>query len=71
MAIGAKGEEMRQVFWLPPKQNPEIIMRQMAQGGGAAQGDGSQGGGGQGGDGNPIVIPTPQPGGGENPPTGP
>jgi prepilin-type N-terminal cleavage/methylation domain-containing protein len=29
MAIGAKGEEMRQVFWLPPKQNPEVVMRQM------------------------------------------
>ena len=32
MAIGAKGEEMRQIFWLPPKQNPEVIMRQMMQG---------------------------------------
>ncbi|MDP3849064.1 MAG: prepilin-type N-terminal cleavage/methylation domain-containing protein [Luteolibacter sp.] len=34
MAIGAKGEEIRHVFWLPPKQNPEIAMRQMMQGGG-------------------------------------
>ena len=33
MAIGAKGEEIRKVFWIPPKQNPEIVMRQMAQGG--------------------------------------
>jgi prepilin-type N-terminal cleavage/methylation domain-containing protein len=33
LAIGAKGEEIRQVFWIPPKQNPEIIMRQMLQGG--------------------------------------
>jgi len=32
MAIGARGEEMRQVFWLPPKQNPEVVMRQMLQG---------------------------------------
>ena len=35
MAIGAKGEEIRQIFWVPPKQNPEVIMRQMLQGGGA------------------------------------
>lgn len=33
MAIGAKGEEMRHVFWLPPKQNPEVAMRQLGQGG--------------------------------------
>lgn len=33
MAIGAKGEEIRHVFWLPPKQNPSIVMRQMMQGG--------------------------------------
>ncbi|MCX8495714.1 MAG: prepilin-type N-terminal cleavage/methylation domain-containing protein [Akkermansiaceae bacterium] len=34
MAIGAKGEEIRQIFWIPPKQNPEMLMRQMAQSGG-------------------------------------
>jgi type II secretory pathway pseudopilin PulG len=33
-AIGAKGEETRQVFWLPPKQNPEVALRNMMQGGG-------------------------------------
>lgn len=38
MAIGAKGEEIRQVFWVPPKQNPEVLMQQMLQGGGAAGG---------------------------------
>ena len=32
MAIGARGEEIRRVFWLPPKLNPEIVMRQMGQG---------------------------------------
>jgi hypothetical protein len=32
MAIGAKGEEIRHVFWLPPKQNPEVVMRQIGQG---------------------------------------
>jgi len=49
MAIGAKGEEIRQIFWIPPKQNPEVLMRQMMQGGG--EGDGQGGQGGQGGDG--------------------
>jgi prepilin-type N-terminal cleavage/methylation domain-containing protein len=34
MAIGAKGEEIRQVFWVPPRQNPEVLMRQMVQAGG-------------------------------------
>ena len=34
MAVGAKGEEIRQIFWIPPKQNPEVLMRQMAQSGG-------------------------------------
>ena len=33
MAIGATGEEIRQIFWVPPKQNPEVLMRQMQQGG--------------------------------------
>lgn len=27
MAIGAEGKEMRKVFWVPPVQNPETIMR--------------------------------------------
>jgi prepilin-type N-terminal cleavage/methylation domain-containing protein len=39
MAIGAKGEEIRQVFWLPPKQNPAVQMRQMMQGAGATGGE--------------------------------
>lgn len=41
LAIGAKGEEIRQVFWVPPKQNPEVLMRQMQQGGGAPPGGGN------------------------------
>ena len=45
MAIGAKGQEIRQVFWVPPKQNPEVVMRQMMQGGGTGGGD------------KPIVVP--------------
>lgn len=32
MAMGAKGEEIRQVFWIPPRLNPEVVMRQMTQG---------------------------------------
>ncbi len=31
LAIGAQGEEMRHVFWIPSKQNPEVVMRQMMQ----------------------------------------
>ena len=41
-AFGADGEEIRQVFWVPPRQNPEVFMRQVQQ----SQG---QGGGGNGG----------------------
>lgn len=57
LAIGAKGEEIRQVFWVPPKQNPEILMRQMMQGG---AGDGSGNGGENGG-----IPPIQMPGGGQ------
>ena len=58
MAIGAKGEEIRQIFWIPPKQNPEVLMRQMLQGGG--NGAAGQGGNPPGGDGDGnIVVPAP------------
>lgn len=30
MAIGAKGENIRHVFWIPPKQDPELLMRQLS-----------------------------------------
>ena len=33
-AFGADGGEMRHVFWIPPRQNPEVFMRQLQQGGG-------------------------------------
>jgi type II secretory pathway pseudopilin PulG len=33
MAVGAQGKEIRQIFWVPPKQNPEVRMRQIVQGG--------------------------------------
>jgi prepilin-type N-terminal cleavage/methylation domain-containing protein len=55
MAIGAKGEEIRQVFWLPPKQNPEVMMRQLIQPGA----NDPAGGGGTPGAGGGIQIPTP------------
>lgn len=31
MAIGAEGKPLRHVFWLPPKQNPELVMRQLGE----------------------------------------
>lgn len=37
MAFGTEGEEIRQVFWVPPKQNPEVLMRQMLQSGNGNQ----------------------------------
>jgi hypothetical protein len=60
---------MRQIFWLPPKQNPEVVMRQMLQSGGTAGGT------------SPTVIPgggvnidpggvNINPGGGGRPPSG-
>jgi type II secretory pathway pseudopilin PulG len=54
-AFGADGGEMRHVFWIPPRQNPEVFMRQLQQGGG-------QGAGGAipetpGGEGETPVIP--------------
>ncbi len=38
LAIGAKGEEIRQIFWVPPKQNPEVLMRTLAGAGGVPAG---------------------------------
>ena len=53
MSIGAKGEEIRQVFWIPTKVNPETLNAGGSGGGqgGGGQGSGGQGGGGQGGGG--------------------
>lgn len=62
MAVGAKGEEIRQIFWIPPKQNIEVLIRQMQQSGGTTEA--GNGGGG-------ITIPggeVPKPGGGGTPP---
>jgi hypothetical protein len=66
MSLGAKGEEIRHVFWIPPKQNPEVIMRQMMQSGGSGN-TGTPGTPGTPGDGSlpstNIVVPI-NPGGG-------
>ena len=77
MAIGAQGEEIRQVFWVPPKQNPEVFMRQLslpANPAGTGQGDGKQGDGKQGdgkqGDGEGGVGPGGLPGGNSSDPGG-
>ncbi|GAA5123185.1 prepilin-type N-terminal cleavage/methylation domain-containing protein [Luteolibacter yonseiensis] len=35
MAIGAKGEEIRQIFWIPPKANLEPRLRSLGGGGNA------------------------------------
>jgi len=67
MAIGAKGEESRQVFWLPPKQNPEVMMRQLSQPGANE----TPGGGGAPGAGGGIPIPAPGAGGGVSIPVQP
>lgn len=67
MAVGAKGEEIRQIFWIPPKQNPEVLMRQMQQGGAAGGiGGGRPGGPGGGRPGGPGGPGGPGNGGGFN-----
>ena len=55
-AFGADGGEIRQVFWIPPRQNPEVFMRQLQQSGG----QGAAGGGTPekpGGEGETPVVP--------------
>lgn len=50
MAFGAEGEPIRHIFWLPPKQNPEVFMRQLQlQGGNTGTPQ----------NGIDIVVPTP------------
>jgi Type II secretion system (T2SS), protein J len=38
VAFGANDDPIRQVFWITPKQNPETLMRQLAQAGGSTTG---------------------------------
>jgi len=69
IAFGAQGEELRHVFWVTPKQNPETLMRQLQQGQGNPQGGGQGGGqGGEGAVGGGISVPGA--GGGQRPPGG-
>ena len=78
MAFGAQGKEIRQIFWLPPKQNIEVLVRQMMQdggggtqgGGGGGRGNGNGNGGGNG-DGPGGGGPRPGGGGGVTPGGGP
>ncbi len=72
IAFGAQGDKIRQVFWIPPKQNPEVMMRQLQQGGGqGVAGGGGAGGGGQGGEGGgPDIEIRPGGGGGGGRPGG-
>lgn len=37
-AFGAEGEPIRHIFWIPPKQNPEVFMRQLQLKGGNSDG---------------------------------
>jgi hypothetical protein len=59
-AQGAYGEEIKQIFWIVPKVNPQTVIRaggqgqQQPSGGGQGNGDGGgPGGGGAGGGGGP------------------
>jgi hypothetical protein len=71
-------DTIRHIFWITPKQNPEVVMRQMQQGGQGNQGgsgggdpDGPGGGGAPGAGGGPgggvslpqVDIQVPQGGG--------
>ena len=44
--FGAEGEEIRQIFWIPPRQNPEVFMRQLQQSAGQGGGGRPDAGGG-------------------------
>jgi prepilin-type N-terminal cleavage/methylation domain-containing protein len=60
IAFGKEGEPIRQIFWITPKQDPEVAMRslqQQAQAGGV-------GGGGMGGGNGGVQIDVGGPGGG-------
>ena len=42
-AFGASGGEIRHIFWIPPRQNPEVFMRQLSQNAGAGNpGEGTE-----------------------------
>lgn len=45
IAFGSEGEVIRQIFWITPKQDPEVMMRQLQQQGAGQGGQGAQPGG--------------------------
>lgn len=49
IGFGAQGKWIRQIFWITPKQDPEVMMRQLQQGG---QGQGQN---------NDIIVQPPVP----------
>ncbi len=70
MAHGATGPEMRHIFWIPPRQNPTVVNRQMMQE--AQQGMQNPGDARVPGSGNqPPTIEIPIPGGGQGIPLPP
>ncbi len=85
MSFGAHSGEIRHIFWISPKQNPEVVLRQNLQnqtgqgttttpgtggsGGGGTGGTGGNRGGGQGG-GNINIPVGPVQGGGGSPRSG-
>lgn len=73
MTQGANGSKIRHVLWIVPKQNPEVMMRQLGGGGGggAFGGGDDQGGGGGNPGGGPRGGGGGQGGGGANPGGGP
>lgn len=48
-AQGANGDEMKQIFWIVPKVNPQTVIRESGQNQQPSGGQGGQQGGGQGG----------------------
>jgi hypothetical protein len=67
-AFGVDGGEIRHVFWIPPRQNPEVFMRQLQQSSSQGGGQGGAAGGTPekpGGEGETPVVPVVPP---TNPP---
>ena len=59
-AFGVDGGEIRHVFWIPPRQNPEVFMRQLQQSSSQGGGQGGAAGGTPekpGGEGETPVVP--------------
>lgn len=71
MSFGAHGEEIRHIFWIAPKQNPEVVLRQTLQNStnsSSSSQPGGQTGGRPGGQTGTINIPAGNlPGGGGSP----